>query len=137
MEIKEFFTIYRDAVWNKDAKIMTDLYDKQAVIFDTWDQGYVSDSSAWNKIIEDWFNSLSDENVKVDFEMINIHQSENVGFASAVIQFQAISSDGNVLRSMKNRLTVGFTKSEKGWKVSHQHMSAPVSSDGLTAILNI
>jgi ketosteroid isomerase-like protein len=104
MEIKEFFTIYREAVWNKDAKAMTELYDKEAVIFDTWDQGYVESSSEWNKIIEDWFNSLGDEKVKVDFEMENIHQSDNVGFASAVIQFRAISGDGNVLRSMKNRI---------------------------------
>ena len=137
MEIKEFFTIYREAVWNKDAKAMTELYDKEAVIFDTWDQGYVESSSEWNKIIEDWFNSLGEEKVKVDFEMENIHESDNVGFASAVIQFRAISGEGNVLRSMKNRLTVGFSRSETGWKVTHQHMSAPVSSDGLTAILNI
>ena len=69
--------------------------------------------------------------------MINIHQSGDTGFASAIIQFQAISSEGVVIRGMKNRITLGFLKSEEGWKVIHQHTSAPVSSNGLTAILDI
>jgi len=102
-----------------------------------WDNGYCSDPLEWAKIIEDWFGSLGDEKVKVEFEMIKIQQSENVGFASALIRFQAISAEGAVLRSMKNRITLGFAKSGDEWKVIHQHTSAPINSNGLTAILNI
>ncbi|MVM33437.1 hypothetical protein GO755_25600 [Spirosoma sp. HMF4905] len=137
MEIEEFFTIYQTSAWRKDTTAMINLYDEQAVIFDMWDQGYQSNSLEWSKVIKDWLGSLGEEKVKVDFDMVNIHQSGNVGFASALIQFQAISSDGAVLRSMKNRITLGFSKFENGWKVTHQHTSAPISSNGLTAILDI
>ncbi len=137
MEIIDFFSMYKDAAWRKDTKAMIDLYDEHVVIFDMWDQGHLTDSSAWKKIIIDWLGSLGDEKVKVEFEMVEIHQSDTVGFASALIQFQAISKKGTVLRSMKNRITLGFTKSEDGWKVIHQHTSAPISSNGLTAILDI
>ncbi len=137
MEIEDFFKIYQNAAWHKDTTAMINLYHEQALIFDMWDQGYTSNPSEWRKMITDWLGSLGEEKVKVEFEMVKIHQSGNVGFASALILFRAISSEGAVLRSMKNRITLGFSKFEDGWKVIHQHTSAPISSDGLTAILDI
>lgn len=137
MEIEDFFKIYQNAAWNKDISAMIYLYGKNVVIFDMWDQGYITNAEDWHKIIFEWLNSLGEEKVKVEFEMIHIHQSGNVGFASALISFQAIANDGSVLRSMKNRITLGFSQFEDGWKVIHQHTSAPISSNGLTAILDI
>lgn len=119
MEIEEFFNVYQDSAWRKDTPTMINLYDEHAVIFDMWDQGYYSDRLAWTKLIEDWLGSLGEEKVKVEFEMIEIQQSGNVGFASALIQFQAISSKGAILRSMKNRITLGFSKFKDEWKVIH------------------
>ena len=137
MEIKDFFKSYQDAAWNKDAKAMINLYDDQAVIFDMWDKGYYVNSTKWNELIEDWFGSLGEEKVKVEFDMIKINQSDAIGFATALIRFAAISSDGGVLRSMKNRITLGFSKIGSEWKIVHQHTSAPISSNGLTGILDI
>lgn len=137
MEIEEFFKVYQNSAWSKNATAMINLYDKNAVIFDMWDQGYISNSLEWDNTILDWLGALGDEKVKVEFEMVKIHQSGNLGFASALIMFQAISNDGTILRSMKNRITLGFTKFEDGWKVIHQHTSAPINSNGLTAILDI
>ncbi len=136
MEIEDFFKIYQKSAWDKDASAMIDLYDEHALIFDMWDQGYISTPSEWRKIVTDWLGNLGEEKVRVEFEMVKIHQSGNVGFASALIQFQAISGDGAVLRSMKNRISLGFSKIEDGWKVIHQHTSVPISSDGLTALLD-
>ena len=137
MKIEDFFKVYQNSVWCKDTTAMINLYDEQAVIFDMWDRGYNLNPSEWAKAIENWFGSLGEEKVKVEFEMVKIHQSYNVGFASALIQFQAISIEGAVLRSMKNRITLGFSKFDDGWKVIHQHTSAPISSNGLTAVLDI
>lgn len=137
MEIEDFFKIYQKSAWDKDTTSMINLYDEHALIFDMWDQGYISNPSEWRKIIIDWLGSLGEEKVKVEFEMVKIHQSGNVGFASALIQFQAISGEGAVLRGMKNRISLGFSKFEEGWKVIHQHTSAPVSSDGLTVLLDL
>jgi ketosteroid isomerase-like protein len=72
----------------------------------------------------------------VIFEMIQIHQGDKVSFATAIVGYQAISVDNKVIRSMKNRITVGFTKTDAGWKVVHQHTSAPIDSD-LKAILDL
>lgn len=137
MNIEDFFEIYPDAAWRKDATAMINLYHEDAVIFDLWDQGYLTNPLEWRTIIVDWLTSLGDESLIVAFEMVNIHESDDVGFASALIQFEAISSEGEVLRSMTNRITLGFSKFEAGWKVVHQHTSAPIRSDGLTAVLDI
>ena len=137
MQIKDFFSIYQDAAWNKDTAAMVNLYDEQAVLFDMWDRGYYSNSLEWASIIEAWLGSLGDEKVKVEFEMIKIHESGKLGFASALVRYQALSNEGVVLRGMKNRISLGFTKKEEGWKVIHQHTSAPISSDGLSGILDI
>lgn len=67
--------------------------------------------------------------------MIEIHEGDHVGFASALITFQAISTKNSMIRSMKNRMTVGFVKEKDLWKVIHQHTSAPIYS-ALTGILN-
>jgi ketosteroid isomerase-like protein len=137
MEIADFFSIYKDAAWQKDTAAMISLYDEEVEIFDMWDNGYIADAAAWKNIIIDWLGSLGEEKVKVAFERVTIHQSESIGFANALIQFQAISKEGDVVRSMKNRISLGFTKHATGWKVFHQHTSAPISSNGLTAVLDI
>lgn len=137
LEIKEFFEIYKNAAWEKDSTAMINLYDGDAIIFDMWNQGYIADAFTWADGIRNWLGSLGDEKVRVEFEMVTIHHSGNTGFASALIQFQALSADGTVLRSMKNRISLGFSKNNEEWKVIHQHTSAPISSDGLNAILDI
>ncbi|MEQ8244173.1 nuclear transport factor 2 family protein [Fulvivirga sp.] len=135
--IEDFFTIYKESAWNKDSVSMINLYDHQSIIFDMWDKGSITNEKEWVKLIEDWLGSLGDESVKVDFEMVKIQESDNLGFATAFIKFQAISKEGEVLRSMKNRITLGFTKHESQWKVIHQHTSAPISSEDLSAILDL
>lgn len=136
-EIEDFFVAYKNAVWQKNAAALLKLYHTEVVQFDMWDKGYYTTLQEWTPEIENWLDSLGEENVKVDFEMIKILKSDTIGFASGLIIFQAISSQGTVLRSMKNRITVGLSRFKDKWKVVHQHISAPVTSENLTAILDL
>ena len=115
---------------------MIDLYDEQALVFDLWDQAYEVNPLAWRKLIEDWLGSLGEEEVKVDFKRVAIHQSGALGFASALIHVQAISPEGAILRRMKNRLTLVLTKSEYGWTVIHQHISYESANTKLTFVIS-
>ncbi|NDV43774.1 YybH family protein [Flagellimonas sediminis] len=134
--IEPFFTNYQEAVWLKDSDALLALYASDVVQFDMWDRGYYPNLKEWKTEMENWLGSLGDEKVKVDFERIKIHQSENMGFASGLIKFQAISPEGKVLRSMKNRISIAFSKEGVVWKVVHQHISAPISSENLNAIFD-
>lgn len=134
-KIQDYFTIYKQSAWEKDTESMIGLYDDNVVIFDMWQEGYQTGLAEWSIVIKDWLGSLGEEKVNVIFEMIEIHEGDNVGFGSALITFQAISIDNIIIRSMKNRITLGFVKERDLWKVVHQHTSAPINSD-LEAILD-
>lgn len=136
-DIEDFFSAYKNAVWQKDATSLLSLYHKNVVSFDMWDKGYYKNLQEWSPGIENWLSTLADEKVNVDFEMVASHTSGTVGFASGLISFQAISKEGKVLRGMKNRITLGFSKFGDEWKVVHQHISSPVTSENLAAILNL
>jgi ketosteroid isomerase-like protein len=132
--LQDFFTIYKQSAWNKDSERMIGLYDENVVIFDMWMKGYQKGLTEWSVVIKDWLGSLRDEKVNVVFEMIDVHEGDNVGFGSALITYQAISIDNAIVRSMKNRITVGFVRQKEEWKVVHQHTSSPINSE-LNAIL--
>lgn len=134
-KIQDYFTVYKQTAWNKDIEGMIRLYDDNVVIYDMWTNGYQIGIVEWANEINEWLGSLGEENVNVNFEMVQIHESDNVGFASALVTYQAISSGNTILRSMKNRITIGFHKTGNDWKVIHQHTSAPVNAE-LQAILN-
>ena len=134
-KVQDFFTIYKASAWEKDIQSMIGLYDDNVVIFDMWEHGYQTGLTAWSVAIKDWLGSLGEERVNVNFEMVEIHESDNVAFGNALITFQAISIDDTIIRSMKNRITLGFIKKEDVWQVVNQHTSAPINSD-LEAILD-
>lgn len=135
IRLQDYFKIYAQAAWEKDIKTMIGLYDDNVVIFDMWTNGYQISLMEWSNVITDWLSSLGEEKVKVTFEMIDIRESGDLGFGSALITYAAISPDNTILRSMKNRITIGFHKKIDTWKVIHQHTSAPINSK-LEAILN-
>jgi len=132
---KDFFTIYKQAAWDKDTESMINLYDENVLIYDMWAEGYQKGLAGWSAGINDWLGSLGEEKVKVTFEMIELQEASDLAFGSALITYQAISTENAVLRGMKNRLTVGFRKEQDEWKVIHQHTSAPIDSE-LVAILD-
>jgi len=136
VNINEFFSKYKEAAWEQKTVDMINLYRDDVIIFDMWGNGFLYGLKDWASIITNWLTSLKEEKVKVVFEMIEIEESENLAFASALIQFQAISINNSVVRSMKNRISLGFVKTEGLWKVKHQHTSAPIDSN-LKAILDI
>jgi len=132
---QDFFTIYKQSAWDKDIESMIALYHTDVVIFDMWKQGYQTGLAEWSTVVKDWLGSLGDEKVNVIFDMIEIHEGNDVGFGSALITYQAISINNVIVRSMRNRITLGFIKQENEWKVVHQHTSSPINAD-LQAILD-
>src|SRR5690606_30711314 len=124
--IQDFFTIDKRSAWDKDAKSMIELYDDNVLVFDMWQHGYQAGLKEWSAAIEEWLGSLGAERVNVLFEMVDVHESGGLGWARAVVRYEAVTADNSILRSMKNRITLGLIKKEDRWKVMHQHTSAPI-----------
>ena len=126
----EFFGRYGNAAWERDVISMSNLYHDNVMIFDMWgDKGSSVGLRDWSEILADWLTSLNDEKVRVSFDNIEIEKGDAIAFATALIQYQAVSVDGRILRSMRNRITLGFLKTNETWKVKHQHTSAPIDAN--------
>jgi ketosteroid isomerase-like protein len=132
-----FFKIYSQAAWDKNAAMMVDLYSTDVMIFDMWDKGFYRGIDDTRKNILEWFENLGTDKVEVRFEDIHIKEDSEIAVGYGFIKFAGISKDGVVLRSMKNRITLAFSKNEKQWKVFHQHISLPINAHDLKANFDI
>jgi len=123
----EFFDTYKLAASTKNKSQMSGLYHQDVQWFDIWNDYQVQGSDKINALVADWFDSLGDEQLEVEFSAVTTKQHGDVAFASAFVHFRAVNAAGKVLRQMKNRITLGFIKTNTTWSVLHQHTSIPIS----------
>lgn len=126
---------YVASVLAKDLEAFIALYDRDVFVFDAWDVMWSEGIDAWRSMTNDWFTSLGAERVVVEFEDERSGLSASLAYASAIVRFTAVSSSGEALRSLQNRMTVVLELRGNAWKVVHQHTSSPIDFDTKKAIL--
>ena len=104
-------------------------------MFDTWGVWSYEGAESWQLMIEDWFQSLDTERVKVTFEDISTVSGGGVATVSAFVTYAALSAEGEQLRAMQNRLTWVLKSNGDELKIVHEHTSAPVGFEDMKAIL--
>jgi len=121
---------YKDAVFAKDVEAFVALYDDADVhVFDTWAEWSREGVDAWRGVAVEWFGSLGDERVLVDFSEVRTRVTQELALLHAFVRYAAVDAQGKELRSMSNRLTMVLRPVDGGWKVVHEHTSAPVDPD--------
>lgn len=131
---EQFFELYKMAAHDRDKNLMSGLYHLDAELFDMWDAYRLHGLTSITSMINNWFDSLGNEQLEVDFSSIELRRSDETAFAYAFVHFRAIDAAGTVLRQMKNRMTVCFVKNGNLWSVLHQHTSIPISSQDIKGI---
>lgn len=134
-QVQKVFEGYKTAVFEKDVEAFLSHYAEDIYIFDMWGKWSYEGIQAWRGMVTSWFGSLGDEEVVVDFDDVQINGTDDIAVAHAYVTFKAISADGQELRSMNNRLTLALKRTSKGWKVFHEHSSAPIDGDTLIVML--
>lgn len=117
---------YKAAVFAKDVDSFVALYDPDVLVFDMWGVWSYNGIAAWREMVSGWFGSLGTERVVVDFSDAQTIVTQDLAVAHAFVTYKAVSADGVDLRSMNNRLTVTLRQKGDGWKIVHQHTSAPI-----------
>lgn len=117
--VASFLQAYAEVAKAKDADTFVGLYAPESLVFDAWDQTEYRGLDAWAGMIRGWFGSLGDESVEVRCEDVQATVGQVVAFASTMVNYEGISAEGKKLRSMTNRLTVGFRKTVNRWDVLH------------------
>jgi uncharacterized protein (TIGR02246 family) len=127
---------YSSAVYAQDAAAFMQLYAADARVFDTWEVWAYEDSAQRHPTIEQWFSSLGTERVKVSFEEVQVTQGAALAVLSAISTFAAVSPEGELLRSMQNRLTWALKYEAGAWRIQHEHTSTPIGFADQKAIFN-
>ena len=117
---------YARAVYDQNVDAFMQLYTTDARVFDTWGVWSYEGSQERRPTIVQWFSSLGTERVRVSFEDVQVTQGEALAVLSAISTFAAISEQGEVLRSMQNRLTWALKYETGAWVIVHEHTSTPI-----------
>jgi len=117
---------YAAAVLAKDIDAFASLYDPNIFVFDAWNVWSYEGAEVWHANAKEWFTSLGDERVVVEFKDERTSMSATLAYASATVRYTALSAAGEVLRSIQDRLTIVLELRNGEWKIVHQHTSIPV-----------
>lgn len=136
-QIQAILEGYRTAVHAKDPDAFAALFDDDVRVFDMWGHWRYEGAKAWHAMAKEWFGSLGDDQVTVEFSEIEILSGDQVAAAHATVTFTGFSASGEKLHSLDNRLTWALRKAADGqWRVIHEHTSAPLDQETMKAILH-
>ena len=86
-------------------------------------------------MVEEWFGSPDTApQVAVEFDEVRTEVGDGVAAVSAFTIFRGLNADGVEERSMNNRLTWILRRDGDGWKIVHEHTSAPAGEGGKVSL---
>ena len=135
--IAKMLDSYRAAAYAKDVDAFVALFDENVRVFDMWGRWSYDGAGEWRTMVSEWFGSLGDERAAIEFDDVQTIIGNDVAAAHAFVTFKRLSADGEELRSMNNRLSWVLQKrGEDGWKVVHEHTSAPIDFETAKVMLS-
>jgi ketosteroid isomerase-like protein len=126
---------YESAVFAKDIEAFMRLYDPKVRVFDAWGVWSYEGTEAWRIAVEGWFSSLGQERVKVSFDDVQSSGGPELAALSAIVTYAALNAQGELARSMQNRITWILRTSGHVLRIAHEHTSAPIGFTDMKAIL--
>lgn len=128
-EVTRVLDAYADAIWRKDADALLALYAPDFCGFDMWGE-WELDAAALKGSVAGWFGGLGvDERDMVTISDLRVTEGGDLMLAEAFVRFAATGPDGGEIRGIDNRFTWVLKKGASGWRILHQHSSAPLGDD--------
>jgi ketosteroid isomerase-like protein len=129
--VRDALAKYSAAAHDKDVNAFVSLYADDLHVFDMWNTWELRGIAAWRNMAEGWFKSLGDERVVVTVNDVSSTVSGDLALGYATLTFTAMSVEGKELRSLDNRISIALRRAGNGWKIFHEHTSAPISHETL------
>jgi uncharacterized protein (TIGR02246 family) len=127
--IRQLLETYKAAVHAKDVEAFAALFADDVRVFDMWGRWSHDGVAAWRAMAAEWFGSVGTDRVVVEFDDVQVLVAQDLAIAHAFVTFKGVSAEGVESRAMNNRLTWGLRRHGEGWKVVHEHTSAPVDPE--------
>lgn len=134
-EIEAIAGRYAAAVYARDEAAFLALYGEDVVVFDMWDAWSYQGREAWAGMVKAWFGSLGEERVGVTFAPVHAVVEADWAVWCAIARYAGLSADDQELRAMENRISWTLRRGEDGWRIIHEHSSAPASFDTMKVSL--
>jgi len=133
--VNELLDAYAAAVRAKDVEAFLALYADDVRSFDLWSVWSYDGKDAYRAMVEEWFGSPDTAaQVVVEFDDVQTEEGDGVAALSAFLTFRGLNADGVEERSMNNRLTWILRRDGGGWKIVHEHTSAPAGDEGKVSL---
>ncbi len=126
---------YQAAVLAKDVAAFMRLYSPEVRVFDAWGVWSYEGAPAWQRAVEGWFQSLGHERVQVRFDEVQAQSWREAAMLSAIVSYTAVSGEGQVLRTMHNRISWFLRTTAHVPRIVHEHTSAPLGFEDQKGIL--
>ena len=124
--IEQMLAEYAESVRAKDVDRFMALYSEDVQVFDMWGRWSYDGAASWREMAAEWFGSLGDDHVAVEFDDVQNVVGDEVAIAHAFVAYKGLSAEGEELRAMNNRMTWALRRHPGGaWQVVHEHSSAP------------
>jgi ketosteroid isomerase-like protein len=126
---------YKAAVYEKNVDAFIDLYSKNVWVFDAWSAWSYDSLESWRKMVDEWFVSLGNERVKVNFEEVRAIDEQELTIVTSIVTYAGYSAEGEKLHALQNRLTWTLKSEGNAVRIVHEHTSVPVGFNDKKAIL--
>jgi ketosteroid isomerase-like protein len=117
------------ALRNKDASQFVSAFDPSVVKFDLAPPLQQAGSSVLDPAGLQWWLDTWDGNITIELAHLTITAADTVAFCHCLEHIKGRRTDGE-LQDMWIRSTLGLTKLDGSWKITHEHNSAPFYMDG-------
>src|SRR5437588_12142923 len=95
---------YAAAVRAQDVDAFVGLYADDVRTFDLWSVWSYDGKGAFRGMVAEWFGSLGDDVVAVEYDEVRTQAGEDVGGLRAFLTYRGLSAEGEALGSMDDRL---------------------------------
>ncbi len=137
MNYKALFERYANAVYNKDVESFISIYDNNVLVYDTWEEWIKKDVKEIKSMATEWFDSLGNEKVKVEFTEVRVLESADQIVWIGEFKFYGLDQNDQIIRNISNRWTWVIKNINGSWKVVHEHSSLPINMETFIGILKI
>ncbi len=135
MSYKMILDQYAQTVYNKDVEGFMSIYDKNVHVFDTWNEWSYKNRDEFKAMVMDWFTSLGNEKVRVEFKEVNVFEAENQTVWVGELKFYGLSEKDEILRSISNRWTWVMNKDHEDYRIIHEHSSLPINTETFMGVM--
>ncbi|NLY37456.1 MAG: SnoaL-like domain-containing protein [Tissierellia bacterium] len=135
MSYKIILEQYAKAVLEKEVEGFMAIYDPIVNVYDTWNSWIKKDIEEIRSMATEWFKSLGEEKVRVEFTEVNVLECESQTVWIGEVKFYGINQEDQILRSISNRWIWVIQNNDGIFKVIHEHSSLPIDTETFTGIV--